>query len=323
MKLPNVTVLVTCKNSVRTIQKCVESLLNLNYPNFKIFFVDAFSNDGTYEILQKYADKKKIILKQLKGNPPTAYNYAFRMIKTKFTAITNADCVADKNWLKELIKQFKDDDIMAVTGLVRNPRRPTSKLQEIIGRELANRYKYFSKEMSRAPEMNLCLRTSITKKLKFDKSLDVSYDTDFGYRLTRKYGKILYQKSAVIYHYHRASWEGFFKQQLKYGEFVPKVYLKNRTAKITGDQISKFSMMVQILLLYFGILFLIFSVFSSFFYYTTIILFSLLLASYIIVIIRLIKTPIDVIWFFGLFVVRNLAWNIGILIGFKNLIIKS
>jgi glycosyltransferase involved in cell wall biosynthesis len=320
MKLPKVTVLVTCKNSIRTIQKCVESLLDLKYPHFKILFVDAFSTDGTYEVLKKYADKKKIILKQLKGNPPTAYNYALRMIKTEFTAITNADCVADRNWLRELIKPFKENDVMAVAGLVKNPRRPTSKLQEIIGRELADRYKHFSREMSRAPEMNLCLRTSIARKLRFDRSLDVSYDTDFGNRLRRKYGRILYQKSAIIYHYHRATWKGLFKQQLKYGKFVPKVYLKNRTAKITGDKISKFSMMLQIVFIYLGVLFSVISLFSSSFYSAAILMFLLLLITYLIDIVKLSRTLNDAFWFLSLFVVRNIAWSIGIAIGIiKNL----
>lgn len=322
MKLPKVTVLVTCKNSIRTIEKCVESLLDLKYPNFKVFFVDAFSTDRTYEVLKKYADEKKIILRQVRGNPPTAYNYAFNMIKTEFTAITNADCIADRNWLKEMIKSFKEDDVMAVTGLVKNPRRPTSKLQEIIGRELADRYKHFTKEMSRAPEMNLCIRTSIVRKLKFDKSLDVAYDTDFGYRLTRKYGRILYQKSAVIYHYHRASWKGFFKQQFKYAKVVPKVYLKKRTARITGDKISKTTMMLQIVLIYSGVLFAILSLFSSLFVGLSTIMFLLLLITYLIDIFRLSKTTSDAVWFFVLFVVRNLAWSIGIFIGMLKILLK-
>ena len=77
---PSVTVLVTVKNSKNTIRKCVKSLLNLEYPNKKIYIIDAFSTDGTYEILKSF--RKKIILEQLKVNPSVAYNYALKKIKT-------------------------------------------------------------------------------------------------------------------------------------------------------------------------------------------------------------------------------------------------
>ena len=73
---PSVTVLITVKNSKNTIRKCVESLLKLDYPNKKIYIIDAFSTDGTYGMLKKFG--KRIILEQVRGNPPVAYNYAVK-----------------------------------------------------------------------------------------------------------------------------------------------------------------------------------------------------------------------------------------------------
>ena len=127
MNYPEITVLITVRNSKDTMKQCIDSILKLNYPRnrYKILVIDAFSNDGTYEILKSYG--KKIILKSLKGKPPKAYNYALDIIKTEFTAITNADCIVDKNWLKEIIKPFENKEVMAVAGIAKNPKKTTSK----------------------------------------------------------------------------------------------------------------------------------------------------------------------------------------------------
>jgi len=316
---PNITVLITVRNSKDIIRKCIDSILKLNYPKnrYKILVIDAFSTDGTFEILQNYGNK--IVLKRLEGKPPKAYNYALNIIKTEFTAITNADCIVDKNWLKEIIKPFEDKQVMAVAGIAKNPIKTTSKLQSIIGRELEDRYNHFPREITRAPEMNLCLRTSIARKLKFDEKLDVSYDADFGYRLTSKYGKIIYQSLAIIYHYHRASWKGFFKQQFTYAKFVPRNYLKKHLTKIKGDEISKTSFVLQILFIYLIFLGLLSAMFNLSFLYFPITIFSFLLISYLIDIIKLSRSIDDIFWFLILFIVRNIAWSIGIPIGVINM----
>lgn len=67
MKEKSVTVLITVKNSSRTIEDCMDSILGMNYRNYKVYVIDAFSTDGTYEILKKY--RKKIRLEQFSGNP--------------------------------------------------------------------------------------------------------------------------------------------------------------------------------------------------------------------------------------------------------------
>ena len=81
MKYPTVTVLVTVKNSAATMKMCIDSLLEVDYPNYEIMVVDGFSDDGTCDILKSYG--KKIKLFQVKGWPPVAYNWALDRIKTE------------------------------------------------------------------------------------------------------------------------------------------------------------------------------------------------------------------------------------------------
>lgn len=313
-KYPSVTVLVTVKNSVNTIKKCVDSLLTLDYPNKKILIIDAFSTDGTYEVLKKYA--KKIQLSRVKGNAPKTYNWALRRIKTDLIAFTDADCTVKKNWLKELVKPFKDKHIIASAGFCKTPKN-VNRLQRMIGIELENRFKHFQKFISRAPTMNLCVRTEIVKKIKFDERLNVAFDTDFGYRLT-KLGKMVYVPKAIVYHYHRSIWRSFFKQQFRYARATPLLYLKHKRRSV-GDHISRPMMILQEFTFLLACLFLIISIFNTSSITLVFVLFAILFLLYFIDIFSLTKNISDILLFFALFFFRNIAWIAGLLFGIADL----
>ena len=313
----SITVGVTCKNSKGTIKNCIDSLLRLNYPKnrYKIFVVDAFSNDGTYDILKEYG--KKIRLEQFKSNIAGGHNFIIKHSKSDIVALTDADCVVDKNWLKEMIKPFDNKEVGATTGLVKTPKN-INKLQEIIGRELETRYDKFPEFVSRGPTMSLAFRTELGKKILFDENYAVAQETDWGYRFT-KHHKMAYVPKAIVYHYHRATWKNFFKQQLTYAKVVPRVYLKRHRTKIVGDYISKSYMPIQIALLYLAVLFALIGLFVPevvFLFYVSA---TILFLSYIVHALSLGKNFEDFVWFLCLFFVRNVAWNIGITIGLFNI----
>jgi glycosyltransferase involved in cell wall biosynthesis len=49
-------ILVTVHNSVEWIKKCLDSVINQSYKNYKLVIVDDHSTDGTWNIIQKYDD---------------------------------------------------------------------------------------------------------------------------------------------------------------------------------------------------------------------------------------------------------------------------
>lgn len=313
----SVTVGVTCKNSKNTIERCINSLLSLNYPKnrYKIFVVDAFSNDGTYDILRSYG--KKIRLEQFKSNIAGGHNFIIKHSNSDIIALTDADCVADKNWLKEMVKPFENKEIGATTGLVKTPKN-INKFQEIIGKELETRYDKFPEFVSRGPTMSLAFRTVLAKKILFDEDYAVAQETDWGYRFTKHY-KMAYVPKAIVYHYHRAAWNSFFKQQFTYAKFVPLVYTKHKN-RMPGDHISKPSMLFNIVNFYLAVLFLLFSLISNIFLFISIGLFLLFFASSIFEFINLKINEKYFIYFLSIFVIRTSAWCIGLLFGIKYLI---
>jgi len=309
--LPSVSIHVTVKNAEDTIKKCVDSLLRVDYPNKEIYVTEAYSTDNTYEILKRYGGKIK--LEKIKGNAPRAHNHVFNKVKTDFIAFTDSDCVVDRNWLKNLVKAFVSDEIIASGGLCKTPK-DVNDLQRIIGMELENRFLKMPKYVGRLPTMNFCVRTDLAKKVKMDESLDVTFEAEWGKRLT-KFGKMAYVPNAVVYHYHRSTWRNFFSQQMRYGKFVartPFVYISGREF---GDYLSKPLMGLQLIAFNLFILSLIVSLLKPSIISISPILLLGLITLYVIDISDYAKTLSDVFKYLTLFSVRTFAWTLGFLSG--------
>jgi len=315
MKEPRVTVLITVRNNAATIKQCIESVLRQSYKNYDAMVVDAYSDDGTYEILKSF--DKKIKLYRVHGWAPKAYNFAIDRIKSEFVAFTDGDCVVDKSWLKELVSAFNSGNVLATAGYCGTSKNVTT-LQRTIGMELENRFRNFPEFISRAPTMNLCVKTNILKKLKFDERFKVAFETDFGYRLN-EIGKMRYNKNAKIYHYHRASWRDLFKQQKTYGEYTFLISMKYKR-KMLGDHITNPYMLAQVPAFWLMIVSIFLSFFDKFFLNIIALLIFVIIFVFIIKIHKMKIKSKYIPMFLIFFSFRMIAWSLGLIRGVINYI---
>jgi len=306
--MKDVTVLVTVKNAKNTVKKCVESLLRESYKDKEIWFVDGGSEDGTYEILKEYEKRRKIKLFRVEGSAPVSLNWALKRIKTKYVAMTDADCVVEKDWIRKLKEAFKERGVIAAAGYCGTPSGLKG-LSKVIGEELESRFKRFPKYILRAPTMNLMFLTKVGRKVMFDEKLDRAFETDFGYRLTR-YGKMRYVPEAKIYHHHRSTFTSFFKQQVGYGVYAVLVYYKHKD-KAKGDHISRGGMISEPFLLLATLMCLPLGYVSL----------LPLLALHLIYFLRYLEVKPSSLAYFLLFsYMRSLAWLIALPLGVIKLI---
>lgn len=305
-----VTILVAVLNKANTIRACIESLLKLKKAPEKIMVVDGFSRDGTYEILKEY--EGRIDLYQYPENLSATFNWALDKIDTEYTALTDGDCVVDSNWLEELLKGFKEENVVATAGYCGTPEG-ASLLQKMIGLELEGRFKKFPKYLLRAPTMNLCLKTEVAQKVRFDEKQLVGVEVDFGWRLS-KLGKIVYLPVAKVFHYHRAALKSYFLQQKNQAKWGVRLLFKHGR-KATGDPITTLSMTAQIPLFFLGLIFALLSFFVNLFLYPSIIFFSILFVIYLKNIIEINPKLYYYPVFFGLFFLRTIAWAMGVIEG--------
>lgn len=56
-KINHISIVISTRNAAAYVDRCLESAVNQNYPDYEIVFLDAQSNDGTYEKAKTYEDK--------------------------------------------------------------------------------------------------------------------------------------------------------------------------------------------------------------------------------------------------------------------------
>src|SRR4051794_37359079 len=67
---PKVSIILPARNEEKYIAKCLDSLINQDYPNFEIIAVNDSSTDGTGAIMQQYAAKDpRILVVHAKSKP--------------------------------------------------------------------------------------------------------------------------------------------------------------------------------------------------------------------------------------------------------------
>lgn len=138
-----VVILVNYNQNEYTL-KCVESLLDSDYNNFKIVLVDNGSTQKNGdELVRNLPNHDKFIFKRLVDNRGYAEgtNYGLAegiKLNPDFFLIMNNDTIIDKYAIKELVKTCKDyDEKVIVTGKVYHYDEP-DKLQ-IVGYRLKNK----------------------------------------------------------------------------------------------------------------------------------------------------------------------------------------
>jgi cellulose synthase/poly-beta-1,6-N-acetylglucosamine synthase-like glycosyltransferase len=108
--------------------------------------------------------------------------------------------------------------------------------------------------------MNLLLKKAVIEEAGgWDEKLPSQYDTDLGFRISAKGYKILYEPSAVCYHFNRPTLKAYYRQQLQYGKNTLKLYFKHGHL-VRGDEITDVGMNIQPALLLGIIVFFLFGI---------------------------------------------------------------
>jgi cellulose synthase/poly-beta-1,6-N-acetylglucosamine synthase-like glycosyltransferase len=131
---PYVSILVPTYNEKNMIRNRIENLISMNYPGdkYEIIVVDSGSGDGTAEIvdsfMKEYHDTDpalRLIREERRKGKASAINTGKNHSKGDIVLVTDANCIFDKNVLREMMPHFKDPSVGAVGGryIVANPIR--------------------------------------------------------------------------------------------------------------------------------------------------------------------------------------------------------
>lgn len=112
---PSFSIIVPVCDGEENIASCLESLCGQEYPSdrFEIIVVDNNSRDHTSEVVRQYP--VRCVLEEKSGSY-AARNTGARLAQGEILAFTDADCVADPNWLKSISHAFSDGEVRAILG---------------------------------------------------------------------------------------------------------------------------------------------------------------------------------------------------------------
>lgn len=221
---PFVSIIIPVKNGQKTIKKCLDSIKNLNYTHYEVTVIDDGSTDKTGDILSSYSDIQIIRTSGL--GPSYCRNLGIKQSRGEYLAFTDADCLVHPEWLRELLRGFKQDNVAAVGGNQESPidesdfGRMVQGFLKTVGFVAGYvKTKKTIMETKHNPSCNVMYRKEICLQAGgFLEGLWPGEDVDLDYRIRelKKY-KLIYNPEAIVYHYRPDNLAAFGRMMKNYG----------------------------------------------------------------------------------------------------------
>jgi len=224
---PLVSVAVCTRDRPADLARCLDALIELDYPRLELLVVDNAPSDEASQAVVAHYDSVRYICEPRPGLD-WARNRALREAKGEIIAYTDDDVQVDRGWVTAIARAFAaHPDAMAVTGLV-VPAELETEAQALFeanggfGKGFEFRKWRFPNGMPShwshvgtgnvGTGANMAYRRVVFSTVgDFDPALDVGTEThgagdlEMFLRLLANGFAIVYEPQAVIFHYHRRS----------------------------------------------------------------------------------------------------------------------
>ncbi|HVO95995.1 MAG TPA: glycosyltransferase [Terriglobales bacterium] len=216
---PKVSVVVCVYNGERTLHPCLASLRDINYPDYEVIVVNDGSIDATRQIAESF-DHIDLINQENQGLS-AARNVGIQAARGEIIAFTDADCVADPDWLTHLVARFQSSDFKAVGGPNLSPPDDSFIASCVAVSPGAPAHVLLDDEVAEhIPGCNMAFRREALEAINgFDPIFCAAGDdVDVCWRLQNKGYAIGFSAGAVVWHFRRNTVRDYLKQQCGYGK---------------------------------------------------------------------------------------------------------
>lgn len=224
------SIIIATYNRLPYLQKCLESLLNQNYPknSYEIIVVNDGSSDGTGEYLKDMSSRFPSLLIHIDESHkglPASRNKGASASRGEILAYLDDDCITPQDWLSSIESVFQNHPEIAALG--------SHTLLVFKERHIDKRKYWGSKKdelympFEYAPQQwlsghNFAVKKEVFKKIggwKVPESLEYEgEDLDLMYRLIKAGYKLLRTNKTAIYHNARETLKDIFIQQYIFGK---------------------------------------------------------------------------------------------------------
>jgi glycosyltransferase involved in cell wall biosynthesis len=246
---PFVSVIVPTHNRPDLVQRCLDSLLGLHYPNYEIVVVDnAPKDNATAELIERFYVDKAIPVRYVREDRPgvaRARNRGMHAARGSVLAYIDDDVLIDPYLLAEQVRAFDVvEDVVCVTGQILPMELETPPqfwVEEYGGyskgfaRQIFDLKKFRPANLPLYPYTagrfgagaNMTFRADYLRSVGgFDVLLEYGSDIESFFRVVSRGYRLVYEPTALVRHPHYREYHKLKKQLYNYGTGV--------TAFLTG-----------------------------------------------------------------------------------------
>ena len=208
-----ISVVVTVLNEAETIWLLLLGLLAQTHLPDEVIIVDGGSNDRTIFLIKLF--QKRYPLLSIKvvtypSNRSQGRNRGIRLAKNEWIAITDAGCMPDRNWLKELTNQANVSKAEVIAGYYEAITE--TNFQAAVTPYMLVMEDRVNPDYFLPATRSMMLRKSAWKKVGgFDESLTLSEDYDFAHKLEAAGFKFSFTMKAKVFWWPLETWGEFFQ----------------------------------------------------------------------------------------------------------------
>jgi mycofactocin glycosyltransferase len=230
--LPSVSIVIPVYRRPAEIKACLNSLQSLDYPadKLQIIVVDDASLDQTAAVVRQF-DVRLIIEPRNRGQS-AARNRGVAAAKGEIVAFLDSDCIAQPDWLQELVPYFQDPRVALVGGYVDGYYR----------KKRMDRYEQVCSALNMGddtvmgrgkncvfyvPTCNMLVRkTFYLQAGGLDENLRVGEDVDLCWRLMAAGHHLFYIPRGAVRHKHRNRLLAGYLRRFEYGTSEAALYAR-------------------------------------------------------------------------------------------------
>ena len=216
---PKASVVVCSYNGGKTLGRCLDSLKQVDYPDYEVILVDDGSTDDTQSIAAKHP--WIVDIRQENKGLSFARNVGAHAAKGDVIVYTDSDCMADPDWLYHLIGTLLSGEYAGVGGPNISP--PAENWVQACVSAAPGGPSHVLLTDVVAEHIPGCNMAFHRRAFDLVGGFDPEYrkagdDVDFCWRLQQAGGVIAFSPAAIVWHYRRFTLQAFKKQQEGYGE---------------------------------------------------------------------------------------------------------
>lgn len=272
------SVIIPARNEEANIGRLLHSLHQQTYPRkkFEIIVIDDHSTDNTANIVQHFNEVKLLRLKEDKINSykKKAIETAIAHASNEWIVCTDADCIANKNWLWSIAQCIKEKNsvfIAAPVALIPTNKTSGNKLSllhifqalDFLTLQGITGASVFRKKHSMCNGANLAYRKDIFFEVDGFKGIDKIASGDdmlLMHKIAKQYPNrihFLKSKSAIIETNDAPNWKAFINQRIRWASKATDYDDKRIFAVLFLVYLYNFSFLVLLIAGFFKVQFLL------------------------------------------------------------------